>query len=122
MHHGDSREVLRTIAGNSLDSCVTDPPDVMVWHTPNGELRNKRHAAKLKAMGVRPGVFDLALIDPNGRLCFLEVNARTGTLSTAQKAFRDQLIPRGIPFAVVHDIDEAREALRYFNIGTRESA
>lgn len=30
LRHGDSREVLKTVADNSLDSCVTDPPYALV--------------------------------------------------------------------------------------------
>src|SRR6187551_2110309 len=34
-------------------------PTVLFWHTPNGEHRDPKTAAKLKAMGVLPGVPDL---------------------------------------------------------------
>src|SRR5262245_9035360 len=34
-------------------------PDVIMRHVPNGELRDKRTASKLKAMGVLPGSADL---------------------------------------------------------------
>ncbi len=30
IHHGDSRDVLRTLADNSIDSCVCDPPYALV--------------------------------------------------------------------------------------------
>jgi hypothetical protein len=36
--------------------------DVLWFHVPNGELRDKRAAAKLKAMHVLPGVADLLFI------------------------------------------------------------
>lgn len=30
IEHGDSREVLKTLADDSIDSCVTDPPYALV--------------------------------------------------------------------------------------------
>ena len=34
------------------------------WHTPNGELRHKKVAAKLTGMGVRRGVSDILILEP----------------------------------------------------------
>lgn len=34
-------------------------PDLLFWHTPNGEHRDRRVAVNLFRMGVRPGVPDL---------------------------------------------------------------
>lgn len=101
---------------------LTVAPDLLVGHAANGELRNKRTAAKLKAMGVYPGWPDLQLIDASGRLYFLEVKAGEGQLSDAQEAFRDECIRRCIPFAVVRSIDDARTALEAWGLTTREAA
>src|SRR5271169_2634083 len=42
----------------------TVAPQVIVFHVPNGGLRTKAEAARMKWVGVLPGVFDLALILP----------------------------------------------------------
>ena len=53
---------------------MTLVPGWMWFHCPNGEVRDKRTAAKLKAMGVRPGVSDFILIaPPNGCVHCLEL-------------------------------------------------
>lgn len=55
-------------------------PDLRwLHHSPNGGFRNKREAAKLKAMGVKPGYPDLTLLLPrlpfHGLLIELKVPA-----------------------------------------------
>lgn len=81
--------------------------DWIFFHCPNGELRDPRAAAKLRAMGVRPGVPDLLLIDPDGRLRCLEFKARGGRLSDSQEAFRAFCIARGVAYVVAYSLDEA---------------
>lgn len=94
-------------------------PDWLWWHTPNGELRDPRAAAKLRAMGVRPGVPDLLLIDPDGWLRCLEFKAPGGRLSDSQEAFRAFCIARGIPFVVAYSVDEALIAFETWGCLTR---
>src|SRR5262245_15561570 len=70
-------------------------PDVLMWHVPNGGYRDDREAAKLKAMGVLPGVSDLQFhwieIDALQRKCrrvlHLELKAGNGRLSDTQATF-----------------------------------
>jgi hypothetical protein len=64
--------------------------DVLWFHVPNGELRDKRAAAKLKAMGVKPGVADLVFIwlGISGiKVLFLELKAPKRKPSDVQKHF-----------------------------------
>ena len=85
------------------------------WHTPNGELRDRRTAAKLKAMGVAAGVADLVLVSPHdGRAHFLEFKGTGGRLSEAQEEWRVWAIRHGIPFSVVASVDEAVAVLRHW--------
>lgn len=42
------------------------PLSTFAWHTPNGGQRNARTAARLKLMGVKPGVPDVQLAIPMG--------------------------------------------------------
>src|SRR5262245_58025417 len=59
--------------------------NVVCFHCPNGELRDKQAAAKLKAMGVKRGVSDLAFFwgepDKRFRALFLEVKRPDGKLT-----------------------------------------
>jgi len=53
-----------------------------LYHCPNGGSRNEIEGAKLKRMGVRPGVADLILLTPRhgyGSLC-LEAKVRKGDI------------------------------------------
>lgn len=81
--------------------------DWLLWHTPNGERREQRTAAKLRAMGTLPGVPDLLLLGPDGRLRCIEVKGASGRLSDGQNEFRAFCIARGIPFAVVCSLADA---------------
>lgn len=100
--HIDAAEVLRRFCR----------PDWVWFHVPNGEVRDRRAAAKLKAMGVRPGVADLLLIGPDGALRCLEFKAHGGRLSDHQETFRSFCIARGVPFVVAFTIDEALVAFK----------
>lgn len=92
-------------------------PDVLFWHTPNGGLReNKREAAKLKAMGVLPGVADLQFhwLDhfKRRRVLHLELKARRGELGDRQKEFELAVRLLGDDYHVARSIDEAIGVLR----------
>jgi hypothetical protein len=99
------------------------------WHTPNGELRNKRHAAKLKAMGVRPGVADFfftwgepvsVAAEPQVRIfpqnLFLELKRRGEHLSPDQEQFRDSVTVKGSFYEVADNIDDAIAILKRYHI------
>ena len=96
-------------------------PDICIFHVPNGGLRSKSEAARLKWMGVLPGVYDLVLILPWGRSAYWETKTSSGSLSAEQKAFRDKLIALGHQHAVVRSIDDARRELAALGIKTREA-
>jgi hypothetical protein len=95
-------------------------PDVMVFHIPNGGLRGKREAARLKWQGVLAGLPDLCLIAPVGRVFFMELKTKTGRLSADQKAIHGWLSAIGVSCAVIRSIDDARNALKAWGIPTRE--
>lgn len=75
-------------------------PDCIVYHNANGEKRSIETAGKLKRAGVLPGVFDLTLISPDGRVMYLEAKAEKGRLSYEQEWFKRELILRGVPYVV----------------------
>jgi hypothetical protein len=93
---------------------LTAPGYVMWWHTPNGEARSARTGAKLKRMGVRPGIPDFLLYDTrSGYLYAIEVKTAKGVLSDAQKAWKQQFdqSPTG-RYAVVRSTNEASTVIR----------
>ncbi len=94
-------------------------PKVKIAHIPNGELRDKRTAAKLRWMGVWAGVPDLILLF-NGRAIFWEVKKEGGKLTERQAAAITWLYDNGFDWAVIRSIDDARMHLRQLGIPTRE--
>lgn len=86
-------------------------PNVIWFHPPNGEYRSGRTGARLKAMGVRPGVADIVIVLPNGRAAFLELKTEKGTLSKEQRAFREQCEANGAPYAVARSPEEVKAVL-----------
>src|SRR5262245_45601602 len=89
-------------------------PTVIWFHCPNGELRDKNAAAKLRAMGVLPGVSDLMFFwrpVNSFRALFLELKAGRGKLSTEQAAFGFAVSTMGAGFEVASSVDEAIAAV-----------
>jgi len=90
-------------------------PDWQWCHIPSGELRDKRTAAKLKAMGTRPGWPDFILIPPIGQLHALELKRVGEWLSDEQETFRLWCITHGIPHCVAYTIDEVLTVFATWN-------
>lgn len=85
------------------------PKRVLWWHTPNGEKRDLVTASILKGMGVKAGVPDFLLYDTGtGYLHCIEVKAKDGYLSDAQKGWMDRFTasPTG-RYAVARSIEDA---------------
>ena len=86
-------------------------PDVIWRHYPAGELRDKRTAAKLKAMGVLPGSADLEFFYRNAAgtpcLLFLELKLPGRKCSEAQMGFALAMKLLGAEYEVACSIDEA---------------
>jgi len=97
-------------------------PDCLVFHPPNGGLRGKREASKLKWLGVLPGMPDIVILRPSGRFCLMEVKGPKGVLSEAQQAVRWHCERFEMPWALVRSIDEAREALIGWGLVTRDNS
>jgi hypothetical protein len=96
-------------------------PGMLIFAIPNGGLRAKAEAARLKWTGVLAGVPDLAIVAPGGRVYFIEVKQPRGVLSDDQRAIRDWLIALGSPPAICKSIDDARRALVAWGIETNEA-
>ncbi len=96
-------------------------PQTVVFAIPNGGLRGKAEAARLKWCGVLPGIPDLAVLAPDGNAFFLEVKTPDGYLSAEQRKMFDQLVALGINAAVVRSVEDVRMAFRAWGIKTREA-
>ena len=85
----------------------------LLWHTPNGEVREPRTAAKLQAMGVEPHIPDLFLAVPARHFydegarweqwhgCFIEMKRLTGSAGQEQRAFHEELRAQGYNVVVM---------------------
>lgn len=100
--------------------------DCIYYHVPNGGWRDRREAAKLKAMGVLPGVADLVFIWPGTmvtprimvtpRVLFLELKARGRNLTVEQLHFRERARLAGADFETADTIDDAVGILKSYGI------
>lgn len=86
------------------------PSRAVFFHVPNGELRDKRTAAKLKAYGVLPGVPDFIVIC-DGKLIGLELKAPKGRASPEQVAIGDAFVANGFNWQIVRSLEEVERVL-----------
>jgi len=86
-------------------------PGLLFWHTPNGGGRSKVEASILKAMGVKPGVPDLIVLLPNGKVGFIELKAGKGVASPAQRQMMGELRARGCPCVEARSLEQVAETL-----------
>ncbi len=88
---------------------------IVYFHAANGERREARDAAKLKAMGVTPGIPDLVLI-ANGKTYGLELKTSKGRISPEQKSMLSQFEAAGAYTAVAFGLDSAISILTAWGI------
>ena len=81
-----------------------------IYHCPNGGYRDPRSAAKFKAMGVKPGVWDIFLPCPAPGL-YIEMKVGKGRLTPGQVAFRDALMPYGYTFRIAYSWTDAAKLI-----------
>jgi hypothetical protein len=96
-------------------------PEIVIWAVPNGGLRTKAEAARLKWTGVLAGVLDLTLALPDGACAFWETKTLRGRLSADQRGFIRHIEALGHVWALVRDIDDARRELARLGVVTREA-
>lgn len=93
----------------------TWPELALLHHIPNGGLRGKREAARLKRMGVKAGVPDLCLPVARGGFHGLYVEMKRldgGRVSTEQKAWLAALHASGHCVAVAEGHEQAIGVIR----------
>ncbi|MDE3023625.1 MAG: VRR-NUC domain-containing protein [Pseudomonadota bacterium] len=88
----------------------------MGFAIPNGGLRHKMVAEKLKKEGVRPGVLDWCLPISNGKYhgLFIEFKSRKGHLSSVQITEIGYLEFFGWKTAVCHSTEEAIDVIKSY--------
>jgi hypothetical protein len=57
----------------------------VAYAIPNGGKRHAREAARMKGLGVKPGVPDIGIVVDGGRALFVELKAGRDVMSDAQK-------------------------------------
>jgi hypothetical protein len=110
------REIQRAIA-KYLDSLPGCGEDFRWFHVPN-ERRNKIEAMRLAGEGVKAGVMDIWVLFGDASrhvielgfapLITIEVKASGGSLSKAQRDWRDWCKRAGIEWHLVRSVDEVR--------------
>lgn len=109
---------------------LANRPNVVVYHVPNGGYRWETTGARLKAMGVRPGVADLVfhwsaggVVDtyigrelPAAHVLYLELKSRRGKQSDAQSEFQREAESAGAIYEIANDLDQALEILKGYGI------
>ena len=88
--------------------------DLYCFAIPNAGKRGFQTAARMRAEGLRAGVADLCVMMQKGRVCWLELKSEKGRSSSAQNSFGEICKVLGHSYAVVHNFDEALDALRIF--------
>lgn len=82
-------------------------PDLLWWATANQRgTRARFEMGVLKAMGVKPGVPDISILLPGGKIGFLELKAGRGKLSEHQAAFISRAMDGGARVGVCYSLDD----------------
>ena len=84
--------------------------DAFFFSIPNESKRSPIMGAHLKAMGLYPGIADLAII-VDGKIHFLEVKAADGVQSASQRDFQARCVMLNIPYQCVFSLTEALSTL-----------
>lgn len=91
-------------------------PKHMIFSVPNGGQRPRIEAAIMVGLGLMKGVFDLCILGPGGQSWWLEVKGPNGNLTPEQEEFCVYAIGAGVPYAIVHSLDEAMEAMKSWKV------
>ncbi len=120
-------EIKRTYLEDHLQASIKAAADVLIrdglcFAIPNGGLRTKAEAAKLKWTGVVAGIPDMCLVLPDGRSLWMEMKTRAGRLSPAQEEVHKVFGHLGHPVSLIRSLDDFLDELRRLGVKTREAA
>ena len=99
-----SEHALQTVVADYMALAVK--PELYWSAIPNGGKRNLSVAVKLKREGLKPGSPDLYVMLPEGKIAWLELKVKGGSLSLEQRMFRDVCQRLGHHWAVAKTLDE----------------
>ena len=88
-------------------------PEFTLFHVPNGGLRHKSTAGRLKSQGVRRGIPDLLLMVPRGHLhgLAIEMKSERGRPTDAQLIVHAWMLAAGWRVEVCYSADAAINAI-----------
>ena len=86
------------------------------FHVANERQCTARFGARLKGMGVSPGVPDMVIVMSGGQTCWLEVKSKTGKLTDHQKDWHEFLSNSGHRVATIYSIEEAITILKLWGV------
>ena len=98
-------------------ACRQWPELQWLFHAANGEVRDKRTAAKLKWLGVKPGVPDLLLPVPKGPYSGLALEMKRrkgGRISADQQRFLEALRAFKWHVSVCAGAEDAIAVIRWY--------
>lgn len=100
-------------------------PGILWFHVPNEGKRTSFEQFKAVAFGIKSGVSDILIMEPNSYyngLC-IELKAKKGTTTPSQVKFLEDIENRGWMTAICRSIDEVILTLdTYFSISGREQS
>ncbi len=85
-------------------------PRYCIFAVPNGGLRTKHEAMKLKATGTVAGVSDLIVLKPN-KAIFVEVKTDIGRQSEDQKKFEEIVKNLGFEYHLVRSLEDFKKII-----------
>lgn len=90
---------------------VALPADGVAYAVPNGGMRSAREAARMKGLGVRAGIPDIAIVC-RGKAAFIELKAPRGVQSQTQRNMANKLIYCGAAVCLCRSVDDVERSLR----------
>ena len=87
--------------------------DAFYFSIPNERNCGVEMMARLKAMGLYPGIADLGIV-VDGKIHFLEVKAPDGVQSASQRDFQKRCQANNIPYAICFSLTEALAYLQHW--------
>jgi hypothetical protein len=104
----DRKHPEHTLQARLINECdVRQRREIVRFAIPNGDLRTRNVALRLKAEGVIPGIPDMGFAIEDARTVWLELKAINGRLSDVQVGIHHKLRKLGHVVGVYSDLDEA---------------
>lgn len=110
------------IQANIVDYLRATLKDCIVFAIPNASRRTRGGKASNGVPGLLPGIPDLQILARWGDSYFIEVKTAKGPLRESQEVILSKFEDLSVPYAVCRSIDDARTAIKHWNLSSREVA